>query len=552
MLNTDPLKAYSYDLLGAIAGICLFTILSFLWTGPTVWLVISFSILIFFQFNLKLNIKFSCITFVILILSLNIFNDTSKIDLHSPYQNVSVKFNNNQLSPITVQSNNIWLQTPLDLSNEFNQKKNLGWHKFYIIPFTSTNYDFKDILIVGSGTGNDVATAIRYSKGNIDAVEIDPLVANLGEKFHPESPYSNPRVNLIINDARNFIKEVDKKYDLIVYSVLDSHANLSSKGGVRLDSYVYTVESFYEAKKKLKDNGVMFLSFAVSTEQMGNKIFKMLKMNFDKEPKILTRNHKTDDKNFIEGIYSFVVSNKDISLNLSKSNFIETNIFKDKKFYEDVDVSTDDWPFFYMSYRIYPVSYVVLISVIFLISWFFLKNLTKMSLSKFSYPSFFLGVGFMLMETKGITELAKIYGSTWFVVSIVITAILSMAYLANLFIIKGIKISINQIYFFLILSLFLSYSVTFINFYNYPILLLKFIIPIVLTFPVFFSGLAFSRELVRYGSTANALSCNILGAIVGGLLEYNSMYFGFKFLYLLAIFFYFMAFLSSSKLKLIR
>ncbi len=552
MLNTDPLKAYSYDLIGAIAGIGLFTVLSFLWTGPTVWLIISFSILIFFQFNLKLNIKFSCITFVILILSLNIFNDTSKMDLHSPYQNVSVKFNNNQLVPITVQSNNIWLQTPLDLSNEINQKKNSLWHKFYIIPFTSTNYDFKDILIVGSGTGNDVATAIRYSKGNIDAVEIDPLVANLGEKFHPENPYNNPRVSLIINDARNFIKEIDKKYDLIVYSVLDSHANLSSKGGVRLDSYVYTVESFYEARKKLKDNGIMFLSFAVSTEQMGNKIFKMLNINFDKEPKVLTRNYETDDKNFVEGIYSFVVSNKDISLDLSKSNFVETNVFKDAKFYKNVDVSTDDWPFFYMSYRIYPVSYVVLISVIFLISWIFLKNLTKMSLSKFSYPSFFLGVGFMLMETKGITELAKIYGSTWFVVSIVITAILSMAYLANLFIIKGFKISINQIYFFLILSLFLSYSVSFINFYNYPVLFLKFMIPIVLTFPVFFSGLAFSRELVRYGSTANALSCNILGAIVGGLLEYNSMYFGFKFLYLLAILFYFMAYLSSSKLRLLR
>ena len=552
MLNTDPLKAYSYDLIGAIAGILLFTLLSFLWTGPTIWLVISFSILIFFQFNLKLNIKFSCITFVILILSLNIFNDTSKMDLHSPYQNVSVKFNNDQITPITVQSNNIWLQTPIDLSNKIYQKKNSSWHKFYIIPFTSTNYDFKDILIVGSGTGNDVATAIRNSKGNIDAVEIDPLVANLGEKFHPENPYNNPRVNLIINDARNFIKEIDKKYDLIVYSVLDSHANLSSKGGVRLDSYVYTVESFYEAKKKLKENGVMFLSFAVSTEQMGNKIFKMLKMNFDKEPKVLTRNYKTDDKNFIEGIYSFVVSNNNLSLDLSKSNFIETNIFKNLKLYEDVDVSTDDWPFFYMSYRIYPVSYVVLISVIFLISWFFLKNLTKMSLRKFSFPSFFLGVGFMLMETKGITELAKIYGSTWFVVSIVITAILTMAYLANLFIIKGIKISINQIYFFLIFSLLLSYSLSFINYYNYPIFLLKIIIPIILTFPVFFSGLAFSKELVRYGSTANALSCNILGAIVGGLLEYNSMYFGFKFLYLLAIFFYFMAYISSSKLRLVR
>ena len=552
MYKTDALKAYSYDLLGAIAGICLFTILSFLWTGPTIWLVFSFTALIFLQYNLKLNVKFSCITFVILFLTLNLFNTPSKLDLHSPYQNVSVKFNNNEAIPITVQSNNIWLQTPINLSNKFYQEKNSDWHKLYIIPFTSTEYDFKNILIVGSGTGNDVATAIRYTKAKIDAVEIDPLVANLGERFHPEKPYSNPRVNLTINDARNFIKEVDKKYDLIVYSVLDSHANLSSKGGVRLDSYVYTLESFYEAKKKLNEQGVMFLSFAVSTEQMGNKIYKMLKLNFDNEPKILTRTKDSNDLNFQEGIYSFVVSDNEVSLDLSQTNFKETNIFKNEKYYNDVDISTDDWPFFYMSYRIYPVSYVVLISVIFFVSLIFLKKMTKMNIRKFSFPSFFLGVGFMLMETKGITELAKIYGSTWFVVSIVITAILSMAYLANLFIIKGIKISINKVYFLLITSLFLSYTLTFINFYNYPIILLKFLIPIVLTFPVFFSGLAFSKELVRYGSTANALSCNILGAIVGGLLEYNSMYFGFKFLYLLAILFYFMAYVSSINLRFVR
>ena len=549
MYNCDTLKAYSYDLIGAIFGIVLFTLLSFIWTGPMVWLIISFVVLIYFQHNLNLNIKFNCISFIFLALVLNTFNDSSKMDLHSPYQNVSVKFNANQATPITVESNNLWLQTPINLSNKFYQEQNIAWHEFYTIPYNSTQKNFEKILIVGSGTGNDVATALRSTNATIDAVEIDPLVADLGVKFHPEQPYSNKRVKLTINDARNFIKETENKYDLIVYSLLDSHANLSSKGGVRLDSYVYTAESFFEAKKKISKNGIIFLSFAISTEEMGNKIYKMLKMNFDLDPIILTKNENPEETNFIEGVYAFLVSDNKIDLDLSNTYFAETDLFKDKKFYNDVDISTDDWPFFYMSYRIYPVSYVVLISIIFFISLFFLKNLTKMSLSKFSYPSFFLGVGFMLMETKGITELAKIYGSTWFVVSIVITAILTMAYLANLFIIKGIKISINQIYFFLILSLLLSYSLSFINYYNYPIYILKLIIPIILTFPVFFSGLAFSKELVRYGSTANALSCNILGAIVGGLLEYNSMYFGFKFLYLLAIFFYFMAYVSSCKMR---
>ena len=150
----------------------------------------------------------------------------------------------------------------------------------------------------------------------------------------------------------------------------------------------------------------------------------------------------------------------------------------------------------------------------------------------------------MLMETKGITELAKIYGSTWVVVSVVIVSVLFMAYIANLLIIKNIKISNNQIYFFLLLSIFVSLGITFINYYNYPTYLLKLFVPIILTLPVLFSGLAFSRELIKSGSTANTLSCNILGALVGGLLEYNSMYFGFKFLYLLAFAAYFMAYLS--------
>ena len=547
MYNCDTLKAYSYDLIGAIFGIVIFTILSFIWTGPMVWLSISFAVLIYLQHNMNLNIKFNCLSFIFLALCLNTFNDASKLDLHSPYQNVSVKFESDEAAPITVQSNNLWLQTPLNLSNKFYQDKNISWHKFYTIPYVSIQNDFKKILIVGSGTGNDVATALRSTNADIDAIEIDPLVADLGIKFHPEQPYSNKRVKLTINDARNFIKETENKYDLIVYSLLDSHANLSSKGGVRLDSYVYTAESFFEAKKKITKNGIIFLSFAISTEEMGNKIYKMLKMNFDLDPIILTANKNPEKQNFAEGIYAFIVSDRNINLDLSNNIFNETNIFKDKKFYNDIDISTDDWPFFYMSYRIYPVSYMILISVIFVISLVFLKKQTKMSYKKFSFTSFFLGVGFMLMETKGITELAKIYGSTWVVVSVVITAILLMAYLANLLVIRKIKIKVNTIYFFLISALLISYLATFIDFYNYPTLLLKFLIPLILTFPVFFSGLAFSKELLSYGSTANALSCNILGAIVGGLLEYNSMYFGFKFLYLLAILFYFFAYMSSNK-----
>jgi len=541
MYKTDPLQAYSYDLIGSIIGVIIFSVLSFLWTGPIIWLTFSFFILAIFLIKNSRDFLITTFSFFILVFFLNVFEKTDSADYHSPYQNVSVEYFSDNSAPMQIKSNNIWLQVPLNLSEEFYIKQNKDWHNLYSIPHKIKNFKSSKTLIVGSGVGNDVAASLRNSDAKIDAVEIDPLVADLGIKFHPEKPYLNKRVKLTINDARNFIKETDEEYDLIIYSILDSHANLSGKGGVRLDSYVYTVESFFEAKQKLSNKGIIILSFAVSTREMGIKIYKMLNESFKANPPlVLTRNNP---EKFIDNIYIFAVSDNKIDIDLFDTNYKRTNLFLPNSTIEKVDMSTDDWPFFYMSYRIYPLSYMLLLSFIFIVSFIFIKKHTGINLSKFSFTSFFLGVGFMLMETKGITELAKIYGSTWIVVSIVIISVLFMAYIANLLIIKNVKISNNQIYFFLLFSILISLSITFVNYYNYPTYILKVLVPIVLTLPVLFSGLAFSRELIKSGSTANTLSCNILGALVGGLLEYNSMYFGFKFLYLLAFISYLMAYL---------
>jgi hypothetical protein len=68
---------------------------------------------------------------------------------------------------------------------------------------------------------------------------------------------------------------------------------------------------------------------------------------------------------------------------------------------------------------------------------------------------------------------------------------------------------------------------------------------IVLTLPLLFSGIVFSTLLSRKGQVSGMIAMNLLGAICGGLLEYNSMYFGFRFLYLIAIGCYLLAFASE-------
>ncbi len=547
MDKTNVLIAYGYNLIGSIIGVALFTLLSFFWTPPEIWITFSLFLLLIFLYNFNIP-KFSTLISFFFLLLVLISYDRSTVkdrDFYSPYQNISVMFSNSNV-PLTIKSSHIWFQTPLNLSNEYYRDQNKYWSSFYSFPFNIALKKPEKIMIVGSGSGNDVAAALRSDIKEIDAVEIDPVIAELGKKFHPENPYNSKNVNVYVNDARNSIKYAKDKYDLILYSVLDSHSNLSGKGGIRLDSFVYTLESFQEAKTKLKENGYLVLSFAISTKELGIKINKMLRQAFGKDvDPVIFGPYKQKVDEFIEGIYIFVVPKNLKKFNFDNDNFFITDVFSDKEYNKDIDISTDDWPFFYMSKKVYPTSYLLVIFLIFISSLFMIKKTTSLKISNFSPTCFFLGAGFMLMETKGITEVAKIYGGTWIVISVIILVILFMAFLANLFIVKKVKLNELQIYTLLVLSIVFSYFSADLKIENYSLALALILNPLILTVPVFFSGLAFSTELKKIKSSSVALSSNILGALFGGLVEYNSMYFGFKFLYLLAILIYISAFLFS-------
>ena len=555
MLKTSKLKAYGSNLIGSLFGILLITFLSYIETPPILWL--SFSLIIFIiLLRNNLNLIFvSSISFLILISCLNLNLNKNKKYFYSPYQNIVLEYLNNPLSPVLINISHIFFQSPLNLSKnlKFNRSDispgNIyGYHvdieherEFYDIPYKVKNDLIKRVLIVGSGTGNDVSAAIRDNKVNkIDAVDIDPLIVDIGKSYHPERPYSSEKTSVFIDDARSFIKKSKKKYDLIVYGLLDSQSNLSAKGGIRLDSFVYTVEAFKEARNILSENGFVCISFFVQQDEIREKLSEMLKIAFGVEPLIL--------KSSVNDRYVFLVSK-------NKKNEFSIKNFKFFKHYKNTfsianskfDISTDDWPFFYMPKKIYPKSYLIMILIILISCFYFLKKNIGFSLTKIYVTPFFLGAGFMLIEAKGITELAKIFGSTWVVLSVIIASILFLAFIANYIVLKKIIINEKLVYTLILASILLGYL-----FSNFNIVLNQdynlILMPLLLTLPVFFSGLAFSKEILIHKNFQNVLSSNIFGALFGGLLEYNSMYFGYSFLYLLAAIIYILAFIFSKRL----
>jgi hypothetical protein len=178
------------------------------------------------------------------------------------------------------------------------------------------------------------------------------------------------------------------------------------------------------------------------------------------------------------------------------------------------------------------------------LSLFFAGNFIGES-PRFSHLSFvFLGVGFMLVETKGITEMGLTFGNTWQVIGVVIAGILTMAFLGNCAV-SWLNIRRPLFpYLFLWAALAIGWYVARSGgFASTPIGRLE--TATVLTCPLLFSGILFSTLLSSRGQVSAMIAMNLLGAICGGLLEYNSMYFGLRWLYAAAMISYLLAFLSD-------
>jgi spermidine synthase len=96
------------------------------------------------------------------------------------------------------------------------------------------------VLVIGAGSGNDLAHALRFGASQIDAVEIDLVIQDIGRHFHPDSPYQDARVFPHLDDGRHFLRTTEHKYDLVVYALVDSlilHSGLREYSSRKLSIY---------------------------------------------------------------------------------------------------------------------------------------------------------------------------------------------------------------------------------------------------------------------------------------------------------------------------
>jgi SAM-dependent methyltransferase len=517
--SADALKAYGLNLVGSIVGVMVLFVMSLFWLPPTIWFSAVAGVLLFFVLSRDAKLPVGVASFCLLLTVLSWPVQTEIQRIYSPYQLLERMTKADGM--MNILSGGAYYQKVFNLSDAnrgHESDEDRYVRAYYEFPF---NFKKKPerVAIVGAGSGNDVAAALRMGASHVDAIEIDPAIAFMGKHSHPEHPYDDPRVTLNINDARNFFRTAHQQYDLIIYGVLDSHTAISHASNLRVDSYVYTREGITEAFKLLKPDGVMSIAFALPNESLGFKLSHILGDIPGAGKPLAVR------VGYDSNTTTAFVTRKGGSVAMPDANAFAAIGFTDvsdyfAKPYPSASIPTDDWPFFYMVSRTYPVSYMIALGMVLALSYMFVRKTIGWSepVERGYLPFFFLGAGFMLVETKAITELGLHLGGTWFVIAATIVMVLLMAFLANLLVQRKIVPKTGLAYLGLFISLLVGY------FY------------------------ARNHDLVAFASpVANLMvSCVLLTIpLFGGLMEYNSMYFGFAFLYLLAIAFYLLAWMFS-------
>lgn len=527
--SDEPLLDYLANLAGSLAGIAVFFVYSWFELGSAVWFALGLPLLAVITTDRRGQL--GAIAATLAIVPLVAWLDAGK--LWSPYQKLEIRpLGVDAESGIIVSAdgndpsvrllppeigfdiavNDDFYQHPADLRDEvivdwpgLQKMRDLYDVMYQLRPAPER------VLIVGGGSGNDAAAALRNGAKHVDVVEIDPRIVAIGRERHPERPYDDPRVTVHVDDARHFFHTAEERYDVVIFALIDSHRLMSTMSSLRLDSYLYTVESFRAASRLADDDGLQLVAFTMGSEWQVQRFGEMLRLAWGHDPVLLKDAMPGVD---LPGV--FFLQGPQAALG-------EFPRYTDPPAANAV-MPTDDWPFVYARWRQLPIDYLAALFTVVVITGLVVRRLPGGG----GLPNahfFLLGAGFLLLESRNITSLAVVFGSTWTVNTVVFATILAMAMLSTLISWK-VKIPIQAAYVALFLAIAGNAALPLETLAGADVITRLALVGGLSALPVFFSGIIFADSLKHTSDPSRALGSNLLGAVCGGVLEYLSLVIG--------------------------
>ncbi len=530
-----PLEAYSINVLGGLLGTLLFTILCQVETSPGIWLLVSGALMCLVEMRAShVALCALGLTYCVWLGPeiARIYYGPNYIKTYwSPYYRID--FVESLTEGGKEQSHWGWhlmvcygsFQVMLDCSPEnlakFPPAVQTGMHNAFEHPYHLTNQAPKKVLILASGSGSDVAAALRCGAEHVDAVDIDPVITKIGRTLHPEKPYASPKVKLHVMDARTYLRNCKEKYDLIVFAYLDSHTAFSCLSSMRTDNYVFTKEAFEEANKLLAPDGIMYVSFLCFKDWLWDRHGKALTEATGTVPLAFCTNNGHVDVGFmIAG--PGVRGKKPSDLNFpAPVRAIDPN--------STVNISEDDWPYDFLPRREFSGSYIFpLLAVLAFAIWSIFNRIKVDKPDKLSCPMFFLGMSFMLLEVRAMGDMSLLFGSTWYVNLVTISAMMVTILLGNVLATKLQPKHIVPLGVALMGTIALTTVVKVASLSSLGTTLGALAAIGLYVLPVTLAAAIFAILLKTTKTTMVSLGLNLLGGIFGIALEYFSMLLGLR------------------------
>jgi SAM-dependent methyltransferase len=536
MAQLAPLEAYTVNLGGSLAGVVALGVISWLELPPTVWFGVAFAAALPLLMTPEQPAEAAggsptrapaavvAINVALLGASLVMVHVMARGAIWSPYYKITVS---HEGPDTVVEVNNIFHQSMAPVEQK---------EYFYQWPYTVFGDTFQDVLILGAGSGTDVAAALRHGVRHVDAVEIDPAIIRLGRAHHPDHPYSDPRVTVINDDARHYLATTSKQYDLVVFALIDSLTMQSSFSGVRLESYMFTEESFRAVRDRLKPDGILVVYNYFRERWLVDRLANIAAAAFGAEPRV----HVHEARAFLGVMMAgprLAQLTAPPRVPDQVTAFNQSHAPSPARLHErdpSVEPATDDWPFLYLRDRHIPQHYVVALAVVLGVSVVSVMltlaviGTPRARSRRWSWQFFLLGAGFMLLETKSIIQFALLWGSTWVVASLAIASVLTMALLANAIVARKTVTRPWVVAGVLVGLLALNYLIP-IGRVTFDSRTAESLFYAALVFsPILCAGLLFGSAIARSTALTRDYGTNLLGAMVGGVGEYLSLVTGFR------------------------
>jgi SAM-dependent methyltransferase len=527
-----PLEAYRLDILGSLLGIVTFAALAFVGTTPLVWGTVIGALLLFLLRDAWMLLQIVAVAALIAVLTVGSYKSGV---FWSPYYKIRmIQVDAGPQGPAyLIDVNGIPHQT-MERSEIRHEKEPI-----YFIPYQRIQGNpLRNVLIVGAGTGSDTAIALRSGAQHVDAVEIDPKLQALGRQYHPDQPYEDPRVTAIVNDGRAFLENTDKRYDLILFALPDSLTLVSGQSAIRLESYLFTQQAFQSAKDHLTPGGSFAIYNYYREQWLLDRLAGTLQTVFGKNP-CLDQSDFTIG-NGIGGFSMLMDGTEPGALTC------ETTWSPDDR--PVVAPATDDHPFVYLRSRTIPIRYLEVLGLILIVSLVVVRAAGgPLQRMRGDLDLFFMGGAFLLLETKSVVQFALLFGTTWFVNALVFAGILFTVLIA-IEVERRVRIGRRTALFgVLFAALALAYVIptdSLLRLSFAP----RFAAATALAFaPVFLANLIFAERFRDTSDPTSAFGANLLGAMVGGTLEYLSLVTGYRALLIVAGLLYLLAYVFGRR-----